>query len=186
MVALDVAYLGDPERGRALVAAVDGLGGVVSDTRAVMSVADLGDITAEPTAPSPSVSRAELLTDLEDETVAVLLGDTVAPLVNIQVRHLGGALALPGAGARGALAEPYALYLLGLGLPQLRDAVTAEQRALVEALGAHVSGSKPYTFLAPGESAAAAFAPETLERLRMLKRKVDADNVIRANFGVLS
>lgn len=150
MVALDVAYLGDPARGRALVAALDGVEGAVSDTRAVMSVADLGDITSEPIAPSPSISRAELLTDLDDETVRVLLGDTVAPLLNIQVRHLGGALALPGAGARGPLTEPYAVYLLGLGIPELRDQVTAKQQALVEALGAHISGSKPYTFLAPG------------------------------------
>ncbi|MRH86574.1 FAD-binding protein [Nocardia sp. SYP-A9097] len=185
MVALDVAYLGDPEQGRALVAAIDGLDGAVSDSRAVMSVANLGDITTEPTTPSPSISRAELLTDLDDEVAEALLGAPVAPLLNIQVRHLGGALALPGAGARGPLTEPYAVYLLGLGLPQLRDAVTAKQFALVEALGAHVSGAKPYTFLAPGESAAAAFDADTIERLRILKRKVDADNVIRANFGVL-
>ncbi|MFB7722607.1 FAD-binding oxidoreductase [Nocardia sp. NPDC056100] len=185
MVAIDIAYLGDPERGRALVAAIDALGGAVADTRAVLSVANLGDITAEPTAPSPSVSRAELLTDLDDATVKVLLGESVAPLLNIQVRHLGGALGLPGAGARGPLPEQYVVYLLGLGLPQLRDAVSAKQNALVEALGAHISGAKPYTFLAPGESVAAAFDARTLERLRVLKRDRDADNVIRANFGVL-
>ncbi|MFF2556066.1 FAD-binding oxidoreductase [Nocardia sp. NPDC058058] len=185
LVAIDIAYLGDPERGRALVSAIDALGGAIADTRAVLSAANLGDITAEPTAPSPSVSRAELLTDLDDETVKVLLGESVAPLLNIQIRHLGGALRLPGAGARGPLTEQYVVYLLGLGLPQLRDAVSAKQSALVEALAGHISGAKPYTFLAPGESAAAAFDARTLERLRALKRDRDADNVIRANFGVL-
>ncbi|MBL1076078.1 FAD-binding oxidoreductase [Nocardia sp. 2] len=184
MVAIDIAYLGDPEEGRKLVSAIDRLGAAVVDKRAVMSVADLGDITAEPTDPSPSLSRAELLTDLDDETVKVLLGEQVAPLVNIQVRHLGGALARPGAGARGPVHAQYVVYLLGLGLPQLRDAVAAKLSGFVSALGAHAGGAKPYTFLAPGESAAAAFEAATLERLREIKQARDPQRVIRANYPI--
>ncbi|MFC9996696.1 FAD-binding oxidoreductase [Nocardia sp. NPDC127526] len=187
MVALDVAYLGDPEQGRALTAAIDGIGGAMADKRGALSVADLGDICAEPTTPSPSLSRAELLTDLDDETVKVLLGEPIAPLINMQVRHLGGALARAnsGAGARGPVAEPYLLYLLGLGLPQLREAVSHKRREIVDALGSHISGAKPYTFLIPGESAAAAFDAETIARLRAVKRARDPQNVIRANYPVL-
>ncbi|MET9485743.1 FAD-binding protein [Nocardia sp. NPDC006630] len=184
MVALDVAYLGAAEQGRELVAVIDRLGGAASDTRAAMSTGNLGDISAEPTTPSPSVSRAELLTDLDEATLKVILAEPVAPLLNIQVRHLGGALSRPGSGARGPVAEPYLLYLLGLGIPQLRDAVSAKQDAVVEALGAHVSGAKPYTFLAAGESATSAFDAVTVDRLRAVKRERDPHTVIRANFGV--
>ncbi|WP_067688563.1 FAD-binding oxidoreductase [Nocardia jejuensis] len=185
MVGLDVAYLGDPEQGRKLVAAIDRIGAPISDSRGAMSVAQLGDITSEPTDPSPSISRAELLTDLDDDTVKVLLGESVTPLLNIQVRQLGGALARSASGARGALRAPYVVYLLGLGLPQLRDAVNAKVSAVVDGLAGHIAAGKPYTFLAPGETVAAAFDAATVERLREIKSARDPHAVLRANFPVL-
>ncbi|MFB7718716.1 FAD-binding oxidoreductase [Nocardia sp. NPDC056100] len=186
MIALDFAYLGDPAQGRELTGALDSLGDAAVDTRGALTPAQIGTITAEPTDPSPSLSRGELLTDLDDAVIKTLIDAPVAPLLNIQIRNLGGALAqdAPGRGARGAVTEPYALYLLGLGLPQLIDAVGERFGEIVDALGSHITGSKPYTFLAPGESAAAAFDPETLARLREIKRNRDPHNVIRANFPV--
>ncbi|NNH71659.1 FAD-binding oxidoreductase [Nocardia uniformis] len=186
MVALDVAYLGAAEAGRDATAAIDRLGGLMSDKRGALTPAQIGAITAEPTDPSPSLSRGDLLTDLGDEVTKILVDDAVAPLMNIQVRGLGGAFATarPDGGARGPVAEPYLLYLLGLGIPQVRDAVAAKRQAVVDALGDHISGGKPYTFLSPGETAAAAFGDLTLARLRDLKRNRDQHNVIRANFPV--
>jgi FAD/FMN-containing dehydrogenase len=187
MVALDAAYLGDPDQGRAVLAALDTIGGAIADKRGVLAVADLADITAEPTDPSPALSRTELITDLDDAVVKTLLDEPVAPLVNIQLRHLGGALAVagPDAGARGPIAEPYLLYLLGLGLPHLADAVRAKQSETVAAMGAHVSGMKPFTFLGRAETAAAAFDEPTLSRLRAIKRTRDPRSVIRSNYPVL-
>ncbi|MGV9839055.1 FAD-binding oxidoreductase [Nocardia niigatensis] len=185
MVALDLAYLGDPAEGRALVSALDGLGGAVADTRAAMSTADLGAITTEPTDPSPAITRGELLADLSPESEKIILGEGLAPLVSVQVRHLGGALARPAAGARGALSDEYLVSTLGLGLPQLRDAVHAKTSALVAEFGSLVTGKKPFTFLAPGESAAAAFDAATLDRLRAVKRDRDPQGVIRSNYPVL-
>ncbi|MEQ4715592.1 FAD-binding oxidoreductase [Nonomuraea sp. B19D2] len=181
MVAVDAAYLGDGADGKALLADLNKVDGAIADKRAELPVANLGDITAEPTDPAPAMSRAELLGELDER---VLLGTPVEPLINIQVRHLGGALAeaRPGAGARGAVAEPYLLYLLGLGLPQLRDAVAAKRDELSAELGA--VGRKPYTFLTPGERAAHAFDEPTLTRLRELKQARDPQGVFRANFPV--
>ncbi|GAB4583070.1 FAD-binding oxidoreductase [Nocardia sp. IFM 10818] len=186
-VALDFAYLGDPAEGREVTARLDALGGVIADTRGELTPAEIGKITAEPTDPSPSLSRGELLTDLGDAVVKTLIDAPVAPLLNIQIRGLGGALAesRPDGGARGPVTEPYALYLLGLGLPHLLEDIRARFGDLVDALGAHITGAKPYTFLAPGESAAAAFDQATLTRLRDIKQARDPHNVIRANFPVL-
>ncbi|MFG1678538.1 hypothetical protein ACGFNP_00085 [Nonomuraea sp. NPDC049269] len=64
-----------------------------------LDLADLGDITAEPTDPAPSIARAELLTGLDADAVELLLAKPVEPLINVQIRHLGGALAEPGGGA---------------------------------------------------------------------------------------
>ncbi|WP_433199545.1 FAD-binding oxidoreductase [Nocardia sp. CA-107356] len=187
MVALDVAYLGDRALGRSLLTRLDAIDGPIVDKRGAMSVAYLGDITTEPTDPSPSISRGELLTDLGDAVVKTLLDEPVAPLVDIQIRHLGGALATAVAdgGARGPVAEPYLLYALGLGLPHLKAAVTARRTEIVDAIGAHISGRKPFTFLTPEETAAAAFDETTLARLREIKRARDPLSVIRSNYPVL-
>jgi hypothetical protein len=187
MVGLDAVYLGDPDRGRALLARLDAIGNPILDRRGVFGPADIGAVTGEPTDPSPSLSRAEQLTDLGDAVVKTLIDEPVAPLANVQIRHLGGAMATarPDGGARGPIAEPYLLYCLGLGLPHLADAVTARRTALVDAVSGQISGSKPYTFLTPGETASAAFDSATLTRLREIKRDRDPRGVIRANYPVL-
>ncbi|MFE3543886.1 FAD-binding oxidoreductase [Nocardia sp. NPDC059177] len=186
-VALDFAYLGEMAEGRELTARLDSLDGVVADTRGELTPAQIGTITAEPTDPSPSLSRGELLTDLGDAVVKTLIDTPVAPLLNIQIRALGGALAepRPGGGARGPVTEPYALYLLGLGLPHLIEDIRSRFGDIIDALGTHITGSKPYTFLAPGESATAAFDQPTLTRLQDIKRARDPHNLLRANFPVL-
>ncbi|MFD8249834.1 FAD-binding oxidoreductase [Nocardia sp. NPDC059691] len=187
MVGVDAVYLGDPDRGRTLLTALDAIKDLILDRRGVFGAADIGAVTAEPTDPSPSLSRAEQLTDLGDAVVKTLIEEPVAPLANVQIRHLGGALAeaRPGGGARGPIAEPYLLYCLGLGLPHLRDAVEARRTAIVDAVSGQISGHKPYTFLTPGETAEAAFDAATLNRLREIKRARDPHGVIRANYPVL-
>ncbi|MFD3458876.1 FAD-binding oxidoreductase [Nocardia fluminea] len=183
-VAIDFAYLGEPEEGRALTARLDSVDGILADTRGPLTPAQIGRITAEPTDPSPSLSRGEVLTDLGDAVVKTLIEAPVAPLLNIQIRGLGGALAQPASdgGARGPVTEPYALYLLGLGLPHLLYDIRTRFADILADLGPHITGAKPYTFLAPGESAAAAFDPETLARLQQIKSTRDPRNTIRANF----
>ncbi|MFD6104159.1 FAD-binding oxidoreductase [Nocardia salmonicida] len=187
-VAIDFAYLGEPDEGRALTSRLDSIEGILADTRGALSPAQIGRITAEPTDPSPSLSRGELLTDLDDAVVKTLIEAPVAPLLNIQIRGLGGALAepRPEGGARGPVTEPYALYMLGLGLPHLLDDIQTRFADVLDALGPHITGSKPYTFLAPGEAASAAFDPETLARLRQVKTARDPHNTIRANFPLHS
>ncbi|MEU7859943.1 FAD-binding oxidoreductase [Nonomuraea sp. NPDC049141] len=187
MVTLDVTYLGDQAEAKALLAPLEELGGSLSDSRGLMDIAGLGTIAAEPVEPSPMLARTELLTGLDGATLETLSGAELAPLLNLQIRHLGGALAEadPAGGAGGELAEPYMLYLLGLRLPHLVDAVRAKQSALVEALGQAVSGRKPYTFLAPTENAAQAFPADALTRLREIKRRRDPYGTFRANFPVL-
>ncbi|MFI6602175.1 FAD-binding oxidoreductase [Nonomuraea sp. NPDC050536] len=174
-----------PEEGAEATRILDGIGGAIADERGPVAVADLGDITSEPTDPGPGMGRAELLTGLDDATAETLLAAPIDPLVGVQVRHLGGALAEPGGGPTGPVAEPYLLYMLGLALnPQLAQAVRGKQAELTGALGAVVSGRKPYTFLSPGEQATAAFPAETIARLRAIRQAANPHGVIRANYSV--
>ncbi|MEV4243146.1 FAD-binding protein [Streptosporangium canum] len=187
MVTLDLAYLGEAAQGEDLLARIDKIEDAISDSRGVVPVADLGAIAAEPTDPAPSITRAELLTGLDADAVELLLAKPVEPLINLQIRHLGGALAEPGggAGASGAVAEPYLLGLLGLGLPHAADATRAKQAEVVADLEAYISGRKPYTLLSPGDTAAKSFSGGTLTRLREIKRARDPHNVFRANYPLL-
>ncbi|TMR25326.1 FAD-binding oxidoreductase [Nonomuraea turkmeniaca] len=189
MVGIDSAFLGGEAEGQALLARLDKIGDVIADKRGPVAVANLGDITADPTDPAPGRARNELLTGFDDAVIDVLISRPIEPVLGVQIRHLGGALAAsrPDAGPSGPLAEPYLLSLVGLALnPELSAAVGAKQAGIVEELGARVSGRKPYTMLARGERAAAAFSADTIARLREIKRARDPQGVLRANFPVLA
>ncbi|WP_030174495.1 FAD-binding oxidoreductase [Spirillospora albida] len=176
MVAVDATHLGGETEARDLLAPLDRLPAPLSDGRRMMEVSELGGITAEPTDPSAGLSRGELLTVLDDS----LLAEPIAPLLSVQVRHLEGAFARPSDSPHGPLTEPYALYLFGI--PADPGAVTAKQKALAGALP--VSGRKPLTFLNADETAADAFTPAVLDRLRGIKDRHDPHGVFRGNFPV--
>ncbi|NKZ08551.1 FAD-binding oxidoreductase [Actinomadura latina] len=183
MVAIDAAHLGDAAQARDLLAPLNRLPRPLSDSRGTMAVSELGTITAEPTEPGPGLSRAELLTDLDDTAAKALLAEPIAPLLSVQIRHLGGAFTRPTDTPHGPLTEPYALYMFGIPTdPATARAVAAGQRALADALP--VSGRKPLTFLNPAETAADAFAAAALDRLRRIKHHHDPHDTFRSNVPV--
>jgi len=183
MVAVDATYLGREAEARDLLAPLDRLPQPRSDTRRVMAVDELGGITAEPTDPGPGLSRAELLTTLDDAAAKALLAEPIAPLLSVQLRHLGGAFTRPSDSPHGPLTEPFALYLYGIPRdPAIAEAVAAKQVALAGALP--TSGRKPFTFLNPTETVADAFTPDVVARLRTIKSHNDPGGVFRSNFPV--
>ncbi|WP_433414651.1 FAD-binding oxidoreductase [Microtetraspora malaysiensis] len=191
-VTVEAVFLGDPTEGRALLRRFDSVPGVILDTRCALDVADLGDVCAEPTEPTPSLFRGELLTALDDAAATALLASagpgSVAPLAYVQLRHLGGALARPAkdVGACGRVAEPYLLGMLGVpATPEVAAGIRERQASIVRALTPHTSGRKPFTFLGHEEGAAAAFPGDVLARLRDVKRDHDPMGVFRANHPVL-
>ena len=183
MVAIDSTYLGGGEEARELMRPLETLPTPLSDTRAPMSVAELGAITAEPTDPGVGSSRAELLTSLDDDTLDTLLDSPIDPLLSVQVRHLGGALAQPTDNPHGALDEPYSVYMFGLPVTEAAaESIEHKQADLARALPA--SGRKPVTFLNPHEGLADALPEESLTRLRRLKEERDPGRVFRGNFSI--
>ncbi|GGP32484.1 FAD-binding oxidoreductase [Streptomyces melanogenes] len=186
LVTVDSTFLGEEAEGRALLGALDAIEGANTDTRGMLPVAELGEITGEPTEPGPSATRAELLTDLDDKVAAALLAEPVDPLFGVHIRHLGGAFATPTENPQGPLTEPYTLSMFGLPFTPERGAeIAARQEALVQSVAPYISGRKPYTYLSPGDTAAAAFKPDALARLQQVKRDRDPRGVFRSNFPVL-
>lgn len=182
VVVVHVAHLGDPASAARALHPFDAVAGALARDVGPVALSEIGAITDDPVDPAAGRSRAELLTGIDDDAVTALFTEPVAPLLLLQLRHLGGALATPGpdAGALGALTEPYLLYAFGLAFsPDLADAVGRRLDALPGDLGEVATGRKPTTFLTPGERAAAAFSPAALDRLRNLKRSRDPHGVVR-------
>jgi hypothetical protein len=183
MVAVHATYLGDPDTARALLRPFEQIEQLIADDRRTMQVSDLGTIMNEPPEPSPGSFRGELLTDLDDVVAKTLLAEPIAPLLNVQVRHLGGAFTRPSNSPHGSLTAPYSLHLFGeLAPDESGEAVYSKQRTITTALAEHIAGHKPFTLLAPGETVRNAFTEEVLTRLQTVKRRCNPGGLIRSNF----
>jgi FAD/FMN-containing dehydrogenase len=183
VIAVDATFLGQAAAARDLLGPLDRLPHPLADSRRPMTGAELGSITAEPTDPGAGSSRAELLTELDGAAAKTLLADPIAPLMSVQIRHLGGAFTHPSDSPHGPLTEPYALYMFGAPADSAAtEAITARQRALADALP--VSGRKPFSFLSPGETPADAFPPAALHRLRDIEHRGNPHKTFRANFPI--
>src|SRR5262249_21447731 len=114
--------------------------------------------------------------------------DSGSPLVVVQLRHLGGALARGTAddGPVGALREPYQLFELGVPMaPELLPAIQAAFARTGDALAPYLSGRTSYTFLGSDDDPSRAFSDEALQRLRDVKRRIDPSGIIRGNRPVV-
>jgi hypothetical protein len=189
-VAVDVTFLGEASEGQRLLSRLQAIDGVISDSRGVMPVEELGGICAEPMDPTPGLWRSELLTILDDTVAQLLLANakSMEPLTGLQLRQLGGAVAAdrPDGGVVPPLIEPFLFSMFGVPSDaEARAAVEAKMAEMADALDDYISGTKPYMCLAPGEDASKAFPEPTLLRLRELKRIRDPYNVFRGNFPIL-
>lgn len=185
MVAVSVAYLGAENEARALLKPFEAIDGALSGGWGPLPFPELGTITNDPVDPAPSVSRTELVSRIDDDVVATLLAEPIDPLLAVQVRHLGGALAEGRPGPHGPITEEYAIYLVGLApTPEAGAAVAAKEAELTAALGDAVTGRKPVTFLGLTDTLANAFSAEEMERLRATKEKWDPQGRFVSNFPV--
>ncbi|WP_245721921.1 hypothetical protein [Nocardia crassostreae] len=187
MVGVSVTYLGEAGTAQALLAPLDRIDGRTADTRAPMRTADIGAITAEPTKPTPSLHRTTLLTGLTDAVVDTLLAAPISPLISVQIRHLGGALARPSNSVAGPIPEPFCLSLHGLRTaPSAATDFHSRAQRYLDAFGQTSSCRAPFTFLAPEQRASDALRADALTRLREIKRSRDPKGVFRSNFPVLA
>lgn len=184
-VGIDLLYLGDADRARALLVPLERVTGLASDTRRALTLVDLGTLSAEPTGPTAARSRTELLTHLEPAVLDGLSTAPIAPLITIQIRHLGGALAQATTTAAGTLTEPYQItFVAPRPTPQTAASIESSIRAHLDLLGETRSNRTPFTFLAPGQTAADAIASDTLSRLRTIKLRLDPEGTFRSNYPV--
>jgi hypothetical protein len=185
---VDITWLGDPDEGAALIAGLRGAGTLLSDSFGPVAIGRLGEVAAEPTTPMPFIEWGGVLPGLDGSTIERLLeagGDrTRTALTVMQVRHVGGALAVPGgrAGAIDHVGAEYVVFTFGVAAaPELVDPIRASLDAVAQACGPAATSGIPLTFLGPGMDLSAVHDHGTLSRLRAVKARVDPDHVIRGN-----
>jgi hypothetical protein len=106
-------------------------------------------------------------------------------LVNVELRHLGGALAeeAPGAGALATLNAAFALHTVGIPVtPEVGEAAMATSAALRGALAPFGSGRAYLNFAHGAVDPADAFPTETVARLAAVRDRLDPAGLLRTGF----
>jgi hypothetical protein len=191
-VMVEAYHLGDPAQADELLAPLRALE-PVSDTIQTVPIPVLSHLHMDPAHPVPAAGDGLLLAELPAQAVDALVdvaGEAApVPLVTVEVRHLGGALARPHAshGAISSLDAAYSLFAAGMvPVPEVEAPVRAQVRAVKAALEPWAAPRR-YLNLADTHGDPATFwGEQVLHRLRRIKADVDPGDLIRANHPVLA
>ena len=183
------AFLGGEADGRELLRPVRDLGPAI-DTFRLSGLDALGDLAMDPRDPLPYVSTHQLLGELPasaiDDFVDAAGPGRSWPIIVVQLRHLGGALArtAPGAGAQATMPGEHCLFAAGVAGDETasRDA-WAGFAAIESALHDYRIGQSFNFVETPGDPQGF-FDAETWARLCRVKAHYDPDNLFRANHEI--
>lgn len=189
-VSLRYVYVGSDEQGAALLAPMRAAAEPLFDLVGRTPYAAIASVHQDPEGPLPAWDRGQLLRELPAEAVDALLetaGPGVdVPLIMVEVRLLGGALAReprPG-NAVGGRDAAFALGVIGAFPPPLQQAVTAAGAAVMDALKPWGTGGTQINFQGDASSpdeVQRAWPAATWQRLRALKESRDPEG--RFEFG---
>jgi hypothetical protein len=165
----------------------------VLDTLAVLPAAGLATVAGDPPGPLPGIGDGLLLSALTPEVVDAFVDlagpDADVPLIHLEIRALGGALARGGAGdgaASESAAAGAAALVYGVGLP-MTPAVGAAIGATLDAVIARLSpwaAGTALTFAERQPGLRASFAPAAADRLAAVVAATDPDGRFTANHVV--
>ncbi|MFD2090674.1 FAD-binding oxidoreductase [Blastococcus deserti] len=187
VVALRVAHVGPAEEGARLLAPMRTVAPLLEDAVTEMPYAASAAIYRDPTTPVPSEHRGATLRELPVEAVDALLAvagpQAASPLVVVELRHLGGALAREPRIPNAVPARDAAFNLLtrGVLVPPVVDAIPAAAQAVHAALSPWAARGCLLTFLGAADTDAMAdvWPEEVYARLRRVKADYDPHEVFR-------
>jgi FAD/FMN-containing dehydrogenase len=189
-VLVEAAYCGREADGAALLQPLRELGPEI-DTLATIPVEGLGELHMDPPQPVPFAGDGMLLSGLPPDGVDALVGIAGAgsgsPLLSVEVRQLGGALANPSAsnGARSSIDAEFALYAVGMAMDAgMKAAVEAHAARVQDVLEAWSADRSFMNFTERRADPSDLFDAATYARLRKVKAEYDPDAVICGNHTV--
>lgn len=185
------AVIGDAESGAAAIAPLRDIAPAYLDTFAPMAADGLTEVAGDPLDPVPSMSGHALLEGLPPEAIDALLAvagpDAQTPLLQVEMRQLGGALSTagPDSGAVGGLEAGFALFAVGLPMaPGHAEAIAASLSGIRAAVDPWATERRYFNFTDDAVDSATLFAPPAHQRLADLRRTLDPDGLFRPNHAI--
>jgi FAD/FMN-containing dehydrogenase len=186
VVAVEAACLATEAEGAERLRPLRDLGPEM-DTFATILPAELGSLHMDPITPVPTWTDGWLLSDLPpaaaDALVEAAGPGSGSPLLSVELRQLGGALAVrsPDHGALDSLDARFAVATINFLRSADAAAAVESQAATVRRALAPWEAEHSYRNFAERARGVSDFhAPETLERLRGVRAKYDPVGVIRS------
>ncbi|WP_138974527.1 FAD-binding protein, partial [Patulibacter medicamentivorans] len=188
-VVVEAACLAPAARSDELLAPLRALAPLL-DTFATIAAPALGGLHMDPSDPVGAVSDHVLLDRLPDDAIDALVAATLdaarPPLASVEVRQLGGALAVArdGQGAQGTIDAAFAVLAVAL-VPDATGAAAAEQRVadVAAAVAPWGHGRRYLNFVDRAEDSALAFHDHSFRRLQAVKAAWDPQDVFLAGRG---
>jgi hypothetical protein len=186
-VVVEAAYLGEEREGANLIRPLRELGPAM-DTFAMIPPPQLGSLHMDPPEPVPGVVDGMLLADAPSAAIDAAVGvagpDSGSPLLSVELRHLGGALArASGGGPQAVLAGNFAVSAVGIAAtPEMMEAVGAHVCRVKEALRPWHAEYDFYNFLDSPADADAVLPRDSYARLRRVRALYDpGESIISAH-----
>ncbi|MDQ4128889.1 MAG: FAD-binding oxidoreductase [Actinomycetota bacterium] len=197
VIALRGVYCGEqPEDGEELFRPVrEGLGEPIVDTVGVMPYAAMDSISMDPVDPMGARQHSEMLGELSPEAIDTLVevagASSNSPLIVLELRQLGGALART-ADSLSTMGNGEAKFIMnGVGpafTPEMEAGVQAHLARVAEATRPFQTGDTYVNFMeldgASADRVKSAYPSEDFERLVALKDRHDPHNLFRFNRNI--
>jgi FAD/FMN-containing dehydrogenase len=195
VVHLRFSHLGTEEEAERLLAPMRAVAPAILNGVSDLPYTAARVVHNDPVDPMPywdrTTSLREFPAEAADAFVKILGPESGSPLVNVEIRHLGGAFdrepAVPNAvPTRGV---PFALFGFGVGGPEQADLMRGSLAGVIDALEPWADTRLVPNFLSPDEATTPAgmksvYGAERYARLVAIKRAYDPDNTFRLNHNI--
>jgi FAD/FMN-containing dehydrogenase len=165
--------------------------GPAMDTVATIPTHELINLHMDPPGPVPGSGDGQLLASLPAEAIDAAVAEAGKPdstLLSFEIRHIGGEVARgrPGNGALAAIDSPYLMFAVGITpTPEAKVAVERDVQAIKGVLAPYDAGRRYLNFAEhTGTNPATFYDEDAYARLRIVKRKVDPQEVFLANHPI--
>jgi FAD/FMN-containing dehydrogenase len=191
LLALRIAYPGDPKEGARLAEPLRALAPIHLDGVKELPATEIARVHNDPAQPTPSWVRGLLMSHVDQDFASTFLGffgvGTDSPFIAAEVRHVEGATRQDVAegsavGGRGAA---FTLGLVGAN-PALFEKMPAAHARIVEDVRPWTAAESNINFMVRPVSAehlATAWPADTFARLAEVRRRYDPDGVFNPNAG---
>jgi FAD/FMN-containing dehydrogenase len=163
------------------------------DTFAPVPPAALGQLHMDPEDPVPFAGAGQMLDELPGAAIDAITDaagpGSSSPLLSLELRQLGGALAEPppDAGALATLDQAFVTYGVGMIMdPGTATAINTQLDVVADALKPWDSGVRLASFIEMPIDVRMCYPPETFDRLQEVKGRYDPDDLFRANHPIPS